>query len=144
VEPRRRSHLPPPPLTHRQFIRQLDRLCRIGNRAFERRFEFGTLYDTPESMDAYAVKLAKANRYIQKWDRRHGFNSLDPGDPQDIRDYDRYKDFNRRLDNYSDRKVVAARRHEFEEIVRLINLETRSRNQRTELTADMGLRYCGA
>jgi hypothetical protein len=136
--------LPPPPLTHGQFIRKFDHLCKVGNRASGRRFEFGTIYDTPESMDAFAAKLAKFNRYIRNWDRKHGFFTLDPGDPQDVRNYERYKVFWRRIANYSGREVLAARRHDFEELLRLFRLEDRTRNQRTRLTADMGLRYCGA
>jgi hypothetical protein len=64
---------PPPPLTHKQFVRQLDHLCRVGNRASARRFKFGDIYDTAESLDAYAAKLKRANRYIRKWNRRHHF-----------------------------------------------------------------------
>jgi hypothetical protein len=135
---------PPPPLTHKQFVRQLDHLCRVGNRASARRFKFGDIYDTAESMDAYAAKLKRANRYIRKWDRRHHFFSLNPGEPEDIRNYDRYKELTKRLRNYSEREVRAARRHSFEEIVRLLGLEEKTRNRRTSLTADMGLRFCGA
>lgn len=135
---------PPPPLTHKQFIQRLDRLCRIGNRASDRKFSSDVnLSDTAESMDFYARLLARANRFIRKWDRRHGFFKLAPGDPKDIRDYRSYKVLTRRLRNFSMREQVAARRHDFEEIVRLVQIENRTRNQRTRLTADMGLRYCG-
>jgi hypothetical protein len=135
---------PPPPLTHKQFIRRLDRLCKVGNKASARRFQFEDIYDTAESMDAYAAKLAKVNRYINRSDRKHGFFKLDPAEPDDARDYERYKEMTRRLRNFSLRQVRAARRHQFEEIVRLLDLEKQTRNQRTKLTADMGLRFCGA
>jgi hypothetical protein len=135
---------PPPPLTHKQFVRRLDRLCKVGNRIFERKFKFSDIYDTAESLDAYAVKLKRANRYNVRWDRRHHFFTLDPGEPEDIRNYDRYKALTYRLRNYFEREVRAARQHSFEEILRLTGLEERTRNRRTSLTADMGLRFCGA
>jgi hypothetical protein len=28
----------PPPLTHREFVRRLDHLCKVGNRAVDRKF----------------------------------------------------------------------------------------------------------
>ena len=103
-----------------------------------------TIYDTPESMDAYAAVLKRANSYVRRLDRRQHFFGLDPGDPEDIRNYDRYEKLTRRLANYSDREVVAAHRHDFAELSRLFGLEQRTRNHRTDLTADMGLRFCGA
>jgi hypothetical protein len=116
----------------------------VGNKTFDRRFTFSDIYDNAESMDAYAAKLKKANRYNRKWDRRHHFFTLDPGDARDVRNYNRYKTFTRRLQNYSNREVFAARHHHFEEILRLFSLEEKTRNKRTDLTADMGLRFCGA
>lgn len=138
---------PPPPLTHREFVRRLDHLCKVGNRAVDRKFNKKfpeTIYDTPESMDAYAAVLKRANSYVRRLDRRQHFFGLDPGDPEDIRNYDRYEKLTRRLANYSDREVVAAHRHDFAELSRLFGLEQRTRNHRTDLTADMGLRFCGA
>jgi hypothetical protein len=136
---------PPPPLTHKQFIRRLDRLCKVGNRALDRRFKtFENLNDTTSSMDAYASWLKRGNRYIAKWDRRHGFFDLDPAEPKDIRDYRRYKALTRQLRNLSERELVAARRHDFDEIVRLGPIEERIRSHRTRLTSGMGLVYCGA
>jgi hypothetical protein len=143
TEPTTTVEQPPPPLTHKQFIRTLDRLCKLGNRASARKFTFGDIYDTVESMDAYAVKLARLIRFVAKWDRKHHFFELDPGEPEDIRNYDRYKELTKRLRNYDARQVIAARRHEFEEIARLLDLQDTTRNQRTRLTADMGLRFCG-
>jgi hypothetical protein len=134
----------PSPLTHTQFIHRLDYLCKKGNRATDRRFKFGDIYDTSESMDAYAHWLARVNRFVRRWDRNHHFFTLNPGAPEDIQKYDRYKELTLRLQNFSAREVVAARHHDFSEIVRLIDLETRTRNQRTNVTADMGLRTCGA
>jgi hypothetical protein len=134
----------PPPLTHTQFIRRLDYLCKKGNRATDLRFNFGDLYDTAESMDAYAHWLTRLNRFVRRWDRNHRFFKLNPGDPEDIRKYDRYKELTLRLRNFSAREITAARHHDFDEIVRLHDLDTRTRNQRTNLTADMGLRSCGA
>jgi hypothetical protein len=95
-------------------------------------------------MDAYAKVLAKANQSIRRWDRRHHFYGLDPGEAKDIRQYARYTTLTRRRRNYSNREVIAARHYEFEEINRLFGLEQRTKNKRTDLTADMGLRYCGA
>jgi hypothetical protein len=48
-------------------------------------------------MDAYAAWLSRVNRFVAKWDRKHRFYKLDPGDPKDIRGYDRYKTLTRRL-----------------------------------------------
>jgi hypothetical protein len=127
-----------------QFLRQLDHLCKVGNRVSDRRFKFGDISDTAESMDAYAINLARANRYIQRWDREHHFYKLDPAEPKDIRGYARYKRLTRQLRNFSERVVVAARHHDFQEIVRLLNLEAKTRNQRTRVTAGMGLHVCGA
>jgi hypothetical protein len=136
---------PPPPLTHRQFIRQLDHLCKIGNRATKRRFEdFGAISDTAASMDAFADWLVRVNRYVRKWDRRHGFFELNPGDESDVRAYERYKALTKQLRIFSRREVLAARRHDFDELRRLFDLEDRVRNRRTRQTARMGLVICGA
>lgn len=43
----------PPPLTHRQFIRRLDHLCKVGNKLSDKKFGSDlTVSDTTESMDA--------------------------------------------------------------------------------------------
>jgi hypothetical protein len=68
---------------------------------------------------------------------------LQPGEPKDIRDYARYKELTRRLDNFTTREIRAARYHDYDELTRLFELETKTRNQRTNVTADMGLRFCG-
>lgn len=136
---------PPPPLTHRQFIRRLDHLCKVGNKATNRRFDnFGDISDTAASMDAYARWLVRVNRYVNKWDRRHHFFGLDPAEARDIRNYRRYKALTKELRNLDAREIVAARHHQFDELVRLNSIEGRVRNRRTRLTARMGLVYCGS
>jgi hypothetical protein len=136
---------PPPPLTHKQFVRRLDRLCKVGNRLTERKFGGDVdISDTAESMDAYARLVSRSNRFVQRWRHKTGFFRLNPGDPTDVRNYERYKVLTRRLRNFSIRDQRAAREHDFDELVRLSEIENRTRNQRTNLTADMGLRFCGA
>jgi hypothetical protein len=105
---------------------------------------FGAIYDTAESMDAYAVYVDKVVRAIQRWDKKHGFYKLNPGDPQDARDYEKYKTLTRELRNLEGREERAARHHDFEELVRLTNLAAGVRDKRTRITAQMGLRHCGA
>ena len=95
-------------------------------------------------MDAFASWLRRVNRYITKWDRHHGFFKLDPAEEKDVRDYQRYKAFTRQLRNLSMREIVAAERHNFDEIVRLFDIEGSVRKSRTKLTSRMGLVYCGA
>jgi hypothetical protein len=136
---------PPPPLTHRQFIHRLDNLCKRGNRATDRRFKSEvTVYETAESMDAYARLLRRSQRFIRRWDQTHGFFMLDPGDPKDVRDYKRYKELTRRSRNLYGRAEAAARHHDYDEIFRVLRIANQTRNQRTKLTADMGLRFCGS
>jgi hypothetical protein len=65
------SSLPPvpPPLTHRQFIHTLDQVCKVGNRLLDRMFADAptTIYDTAESLDAYAKLLEKADAFGERW-----------------------------------------------------------------------------
>ena len=135
----------PPPLTHRQFIRELDHLCKVGNNLADKKFGGDvTVQDTAESMDAYARLIERAERFNDKFNRKNNFFGLDPALQKDERNYAKYRELSRRLDNYYARVIRAARRHDFQELVRLFALTERARNQRTKVTADMGLRFCGA
>jgi hypothetical protein len=135
----------PPPLTHRQFIHTLDHLCKVGNNLLDKKFGGDvTVSDTAESMDAYARFIERADRFNDKFNRKNNFFGLDPALEKDQRDYAKYRELSRRLDNYSAREIRAARRHDFEELLRLFALDKKARNQRTKVTADMGLRFCGA
>ena len=95
-------------------------------------------------MDAYASWLRRVNRYVAKWNRAHGFFNLEPAEEKDVRDYQRYKALSRQLNNLSQREIIAARRHNFDEIVRLFDIEDGVRNHRTRVTSGMGLVFCGA
>jgi hypothetical protein len=104
----------------------------VGNRVQDRKFKEKfpeNISDTPESMEAYARILSKANRYVRRWDRTHHFSDLDPGEQKDIRKYNRYKRLTLRLRNYQERIVIAAERHNFEELQRLLSLDARTRNK---------------
>ncbi len=135
----------PPPLTHRQLIHTLDHLCKVGNNLSDKKFGGDiTVSDTAESMDAYARLIERADRFNDKFNRKNNFLGLHPALEKDQRDYAKYRELSRRLDNYSARKIRAARQHDFQELLRLFALDTKTRNQRTKVTADMGLRFCGA
>jgi hypothetical protein len=95
--------------------RRLDRLCKVGDGATNRRFKpFGDISDSASSMDAYASWLGRVNRYVAKWNRAHGFFKLDPAEENDNRDYQRYKALSRQLNNLYQREIIAARHHNFD------------------------------
>jgi hypothetical protein len=56
----------------------------------------------------------------------------------------RYLALSHELDVFDRRVIRALRAHDDEELARLITLSERVRNQRTRVTARMGLRECGA
>jgi hypothetical protein len=96
-----------------------------------------------EKMDAFAHRIERADRFNDKFNRKNNFFALDPALEKDQRAYTKYRELSRRLDNYTAREIRAARHHDFEELLRLFALEKKTRNQRTAVTADMGLRFCG-
>jgi hypothetical protein len=102
------------------------------------------VYDTAESVDAYARLIERADQFNDKFHRKNNFFGLDPALEKDQPAYAKYRELSRRLDNCSSRVIRAARHHDFEELLRLFALEKKTRNQRTKVTADMGLRFCGA
>jgi hypothetical protein len=133
------------PADHREFIRTLDHFCKVGNNLSDKKFGGDiTVYDTAESMDAYARLIERADRFNDKFNRKNNFFGLDPVLEKDQRNYAKYRELSRRLDNYTARVIRTARHHEFEELLRLFALDKKTRNQRTKVTADMGLRFCGA
>ena len=95
-------------------------------------------------MESYARLLERADRFNDKFDHKNNFFGLDPALEKDQRGYAKYRELSRRLDNYNAREIRAARRHDYDEPLRLFALDEKTRNQRTKVTADLGLRFCGA
>lgn len=83
------------------------------------------------------------NRVMARFDRRRGFGKLHPASAKDVRGYRHYLALYDRLRVFWAREVLALRRHDLDEYYRLDRLAEHTRNQRTNVTADMGLKVCG-
>jgi hypothetical protein len=134
----------PPPLTHQQFVGRLDRICRKANGLVERRFGAATeAAIEANDYEKVADLLERADRVDRSFDA--DVERLSDRVPdEDARALRKYLALSDELDNYRDRFIRALRHREDEEIDRLDKLDDRARNQRTRVTAQMGLKYCGA
>jgi hypothetical protein len=133
-----------PALTHREFIRELDRTCRKGNQQAERRFG-----DELEAASA-------ANDYDRIADVLHESRSLNKPFYRAVRELARevpeedeaglrrYLSLSRQLDVYYVRLERAYRQADDAELGRISALVEQTRSQRTRVTARMGLRECGS
>jgi hypothetical protein len=132
------------PLTHVQFTRRLDRLCKRFNRKQDRRF--GAAEDAAVAANDYEglanlyERSLRAGRPFYRAVRRLG-NRVPEEDAGALR---RYLSLSRELDIYSLRYVRALRHHDDTELGRLNGLTEQTRNRRTRVTAKMGLRVCGS
>lgn len=130
----------PPPVTHAQFIRQLDRIgCRFNRKVGKINKQYADAFanDYEESAEAYK----KVQRLIPRWQVQ--IDALEVP-PEDERRFRRYLLFVDRIDGLNARTIRALRRHDDEEIARLGALADRARDQRTNVAVDLGLRVCGA
>jgi hypothetical protein len=132
-----------PALTHAAFIRQLDRLCRKGNRLVDRRY--GGRVDAAIEANDYeglADLLERVGRVDRRFDRADQ-RLLDQASPEDAKALSKYIALSEELDNYRKRYVRALRRHDDDELDRLNVVDDKARNKRTRVTAQMGLTECG-
>ena len=135
---------PPPPLSHGQFIKRLDRICRTSNRQIEQRF--GAKEDAAIAANDYD-RLADLMQQAKRLDRPfyravREFGQRVPD--EDERGLRRYLSLSHELDVFRARYIRALRKHDDDELARLDALYEHTRNQRTRVTARMGLKQCGS
>jgi hypothetical protein len=133
---------PPPPVTHRQFVKRLDRLCRGYNRKIDRFYKRHE--DVMNSTDYVAI--VKLNRRVKKllnpsW--RSGLRRLQVP-PKDRQRFRRYVGLVDRIDALARREQRFILRNDQTELARLDSLIAHARNQRTNVAVDMGLQVCGS
>ena len=131
----------PTPVTHRQFVKRLDRLCRIYNAKAGR---FNKRYESELTSNDYAAiadLYRRAERQQAPW--RVAVVQLEMP-PSDVRRFRRYLGLTDRIDALFRRQIRALRREDVEEFNRLNALIETTRNQRTTAAVDLGLRVCGS
>ena len=134
----------PVTLTHRHFVRRLDGLCRKFNKKLDRKF--GAAEDAAIAANDYgrlADLMKRSNRLDRPFYRavkRLGSQVPD----RDARGLRRYLTFSHELDNFGNRYIRALRHSDENELGRLNVLIEHTRNQRTRVTARMGLKRCGS
>lgn len=129
-----------PTLTHAQFIRQLDGICRRYNKAevrFDRRVA-DPVFERSGERAWEKVELRYAKRHNPLFHAEVEALAAPPEDENGLRRY---------LDLTRQREVLYVRwlrEHNDAEIARLDRLIDRVRNRRTLVTSRMGLRVCGS
>lgn len=133
----------PPPVTHKQFVRRLDHICRVFNRNVERfNKRFADIFNSTTDYEGVADALALMSRRLDPgWHRQ--IDRLDVP-PKDERGFRRYIALVDRMDELERRKIRALRRHDDDELDRVNGLTDRARDQRTNVAIDIGLHVCGA
>lgn len=132
----------PPTLTHRQFIRRFDQICRKGNRAIARANRRLQAAFARGDNQAAARIWAKSLRTLDPlFYRRVKALAPPPHDEQGLR---RYLNLSRQIGVLETRFIRALRRDDQEEMSRLNRLIRRLSNQRTLVTSRMGLTECGS
>jgi hypothetical protein len=121
---------PSPPITHKQFVRKLDGICRKFNRKVDkinRRYaDAFAARDYEKSAEAYE----KAERLIPGWNA--ALDNLEVP-PEDERLFRRYMVFVNRIDGIARRQIRAFRQHDEAELNRLFLLSDRTRDKRTNV-----------
>ena len=131
----------PPPVTHAQFIRRLDRICRRFNRKVDRVNDQYADAFAAGDYEASAEAYKNVQRLVPGWQVQVAALEVPP---EDVGRFGRYLLFVDRLDGFYRRMIRALRQHDDEEIARLDALSERARNQRTNVAVDLGLRVCGS
>jgi hypothetical protein len=134
----------PEPFTHAQFIKRLDHLCGKFNRKADRRF--GAEEDAAAAANDYG-RLADVYQRSIRFDRPFyvAVRKLGARVPEeDATGLSRYLSLSHERDTYFRRYIRALREHDDAELTRLSGLIDQVRNQRTRVTAKMGLRVCGS
>ncbi len=130
----------PPPVTHRQFVKRLDGLCRLyslkGDRLNKRYADVLRSTDYAAIADVYR----RAERIQAPW--RAAVVRLEVP-PNDRRRFRRYLALADRIDGLFHREIRALRRQDEAEFARIDGLITQTRNQRTTAAVDLGLQVCG-
>jgi hypothetical protein len=131
----------PPPVTHRQFVRRLDHICRVFNRKIDRFNKRNADVFASGDYEDVANALALTKRRLDPpWNRQLARLEVPPKDERSFR---RYRALTQRLDELERRRIRALRRHDDDEIGRIVGLSDRARDQRTNVAIDMGLHVCG-
>ena len=91
--------------------------------------------------DAAAKVYARAERITAPWD--DAVNKLEVP-PEDERRFRRYMALVDRVDGLFHREIRALRQHDAAELARLDALIAQTRNQRTKVAVDLGLKECGS
>lgn len=131
----------PPPVTHRQFVKGLDFLCRRYNRKLDR---FYTRHEDVMNSTDYAA-IVKLNRQARTFNApwRSAVGRLQVP-PKDKRRFRRYLALTDRMDALIQREQRFILRNDQAELARLDGLVRQARNQRTNVAVDLGLRVCGS
>jgi hypothetical protein len=135
---------PPAPLSHRVFVKRLDRICRQSNSQLDRRF--GAAEDAAIAANDYdrladlMKRAERANRPFYRAVKKLGLRVPDK-DEAGLR---RYLRLSHELDVFKSRYIKALRDHDDDELDRLNGLIEHTRNERTRVTARMRLRECGS
>jgi hypothetical protein len=131
----------PPPVTHAQFVRRLDSLCRRFNRKVDKINKRYADVFAARDYEGSAKGYEKGQRLVPRW--RAQVETLEVP-PEDQKRFGRYLMFVERIDGLTSRQIRALRRHDDQELTRLSALAERARNQRTNVAVDLGLRECGS
>jgi hypothetical protein len=133
-----------PALTHREFVKRLDRICLKANRQLDRRY--GAAFEAAYAANDYDrladlfQRTRRLNRPFYKAVRELGRAAPE----RDTRGLRQYLSLSHQMDVYYDRSISAYRQEDDAELNRLAVLIERARSQRTRVTAKMGLRECGS
>jgi hypothetical protein len=131
----------PRPVTHRQFVKRLDRLCgQYGRKVDRLNKRYADVYASGDYA-AIADAYGQGKKLDAPW--RSALGSLKVP-PKDERRFRRYVALVYRIEGLFDREIRAYRHHDDAEIARFEGLITQARNQRTNLAVDMGLQVCGS
>ncbi len=130
-----------PPLTHAQFIRRLDRLCRRSNRQLDRSSK---RIDAAFARDDYAEAARIWARSNKRLDPPF-YKAVDALAvlPEDAKGLARYLALSRQIDVLEVRYIRAVRQRDEDEMSRVGRLMDRISNNRTLATSRMGLTECG-
>lgn len=130
-----------PALTHTQFIRRFDQICRRGNRAIARaNRRLQAALARGDNQAAARIWATSLRALGPSFYRR--VKALAPP-PEDERGLRRYLNLSRQIGVLETWYIQALRQDDQEEMSRLNRLIERRTHQRTLVTSRMGLTQCG-
>jgi hypothetical protein len=133
-----------PGMTHEEFVSELDAWCKAGNAEAEQRFG-AAVEDASDASDydGLADALEERQEWAAEEQERMPVQEEDLSE-EDAEAFGHYLAVTARIEGLLDRFIKALRERDDDEINRLSDLVEQARNERTNLTVDMGLSECGS